>query len=84
MHDGSHFITSKKYRIDVLDRVGTGDAFAAGFIFGLSTGRSSREALEMGVAAACLKHSVYGDFNITTLEEVERFISGYTKGRVRR
>ena len=84
LFDGKKFIQSPKRRVWIVDRVGTGDAFAAGLIFSLLKGRTDKEALSFGVAAACLKHSICGDFNLVSIEEVERVAAGETAGRVQR
>lgn len=84
MHDGREFIQGPRYKVWVMDRVGTGDAFAAGLIFGLLSGKNDAEALAFGVAAACLKHSIWGDFNLVNAEEVERLAAGNVSGRVQR
>ncbi len=81
---GNKFFKSPKYRVWIVDRVGTGDAFAAGLIFKFLKGKVDQEALDFGVAAACLKHSVCGDFNLVSVEEVERMAGGETTGRVQR
>jgi 2-dehydro-3-deoxygluconokinase len=81
---GNKFIKSPKYRVWIVDRVGTGDAFAAGLIYKLLKGKVDQEALDFGVAAACLKHSICGDFNLVSVEEVERMAGGETSGRVQR
>lgn len=81
---GRKFIRSKRYHIAVLDRVGAGDALASGFIAGLLKGNTDQEALEFGVAASCLKHSIRGDFNQVSPEEVEKLAAGDTSGRVQR
>ena len=81
---GNKFIRSPKHRVWIVDRVGTGDAFAAGLIFSLLKGKTDKEALNFGVAAACLKHSICGDFNLVSVEEVERVAAGETAGRVQR
>ena len=81
---GNKFIKSPKHRVWIVDRVGTGDAFAAGLIFSLLKGKTDKEALNFGVAAACLKHSICGDFNLVSVEEVERVAVGETAGRVQR
>jgi sugar/nucleoside kinase (ribokinase family) len=81
---GNKFIKSPKYRVWVVDRVGTGDAFAAGLIYKFLKGKTDQEALDFGVAAACLKHSICGDFNLVSVEEVERMVGGETSGRVQR
>ncbi len=81
---GNKFIKSKKHRVWIVDRVGTGDAFAAGLIYSFLEGKSDQEALDFGVAASCLKHSISGDFNLVKKEEVERIAAGETTGRVQR
>jgi 2-dehydro-3-deoxygluconokinase len=86
LHNGKAFLLSKRYEIThIVDRVGGGDSFAAGLIYGL-THRSGaqQEALEFAVAASCLKHSIPGDFNRFTLEEVQALLSGGGSGRVQR
>jgi len=86
LHDGKAFLLSKRYEIThIVDRVGGGDSFAAGLIYGLTCGsRAPQEALEFAVAASCLKHSIPGDFNRFTLEEVQALLSGGGSGRVQR
>ncbi len=85
LYNGAQLLTSRRYEItDIVDRVGGGDAFAAGLIFGLHTGMSDGDALEFAVAASCLKHSIVGDANLVTVEEVQRLVGGDTSGRVRR
>ena len=68
----------------LVDRIGGGDAFAAGLSFGLLTGRSPEAALGFAVAASALKQTIPGDFNRVSVEEVERLASGDASGRVRR
>jgi 2-dehydro-3-deoxygluconokinase len=75
---------SKRYDIQIVDRVGGGDAFASGLIFGLLTKEDSREVLEFAVGASCLKQTIPGDFNLVTVEEVQKLISGDASGRVER
>jgi 2-dehydro-3-deoxygluconokinase len=86
LHDGKAFLLSKQYEIThIVDRVGGGDSFAAGLIYGLTHGSGAQqEALEFAVAASCLKHSIPGDFNRFTLEEVQALLSGGGSGRVQR
>ena len=63
LNDGENFYVSKKYEIrDIVDRVGGGDSFAGGLIYGLNTYEDKQKALEFAVAASCLKHSILGDF----------------------
>lgn len=81
----SGFRSSRKYEIeDIVDRVGGGDAFAAGLIFGLLEYRDEARALEFAVAASALKHTISGDFNLSTKEEAERLAAGDGSGRVLR
>ncbi len=75
---------STRYEIQIVDRVGGGDAFAAGLIYGLLRKNNSQEALEFAVAASCLKHSIPGDFNLVSVEEVEKLAKGGGSGRVER
>jgi 2-dehydro-3-deoxygluconokinase len=84
LFNGKEFIMGPKYKVWITDRVGTGDAFAAGLIFSLLKGEKDKKALEFGIASAVLKHTMYGDFNIVSVEEVERLARGETHGRVRR
>jgi 2-dehydro-3-deoxygluconokinase len=84
LYDGEEFVKGPKYHVWILDRVGTGDAFAAGLIYSLIKGKSNSDALAFGVAAASMKHSIWGDFNVVSAEEVERLASGETSGRVQR
>lgn len=75
---------SRKYQIEIVDRVGGGDSFASGLIYGLLNKNNSKEALEFAVAASCLKHSIIGDFNLVTVDEVEKLIQSGGSGRVER
>ena len=79
---GGEFIVSTKYDINIIDRVGGGDAFAAGLIFGLDNSWEPLKSLEFGVAASCLKHTIKGDFNIVSRDEVEKLLGGNASGRV--
>jgi 2-dehydro-3-deoxygluconokinase len=85
LYDGNKFLVSQHYEIsDVVDRVGTGDAFAAGLIFGMINGMSDMDALEFAVAASCLKHSIIGDMNLCTVEEVRQLLAEGGSGRIQR
>ena len=84
LYNGKNFFTSKKYDIQIVDRVGGGDSFGAGLIYGLTSGMSPQESLEFAVAASCLKHSIEGDFNLVSLEEVTTLAQGDGSGRVQR
>lgn len=75
---------STRYEIDIVDRVGGGDSFAAGLIYGLLTKPGGREALEYAVAASCLKQTIPGDLNITRSEDVEKLLISKGSGRVER
>lgn len=85
LNDRENFYESKRYMIsDIIDRVGGGDSFAGGLIYGLNTYSDKQEALEFAVAASCLKHSIIGDFNRVNVEDVEKLMSGDGTGRVQR
>ena len=78
------FVRSQRYDVRLVDRVGGGDSFAAGMIFGLMSGRSPEEALRFAVAASALKQTIPGDFNRVTVAEVDRLVKGDASGRVQR
>jgi len=85
LHDRNEFLLSRHYEIThIVDRVGAGDCFAAGLIFGLLNLKTHAEALEFAVAASCLKHSIPGDFSRLSREEVEQLIKSGGSGRVQR
>lgn len=85
IYDGTHFYESKRYDIEpIIDRVGGGDSFSAGLIHGLLTKDNQAEALEFAVAASALKHTINGDFNLVSIEEVEALVAGNANGRVQR
>lgn len=85
LNDRTNFYLSKKYEIsDIIDRVGGGDAFSGGLIFGLNHFSSTLDALEFAVAASCLKHSISGDFNRVSIDDVEKLRLGDGSGRVQR
>lgn len=84
IYDGKEFYQSRKYDLRIVDRVGGGDSFAAGLITGLLDGKGPKEALEFAVAASALKHTIKGDFNQVSREEVERLAGGDASGRVQR
>lgn len=75
---------SRPYEIQIVDRVGGGDAFAAGLLFGLVSGFEPQRTIDFAVAAACLKHSIPGDFNLVSREEVEQLLAGDQAGLVQR
>ena len=85
LNDGKDFYVSKKYEIrDIIDRVGGGDSFAGGLIYGLNQYEDKQSALEFAVAASCLKHSVIGDFNRVGVSDVTKLMGGDGTGRVQR
>lgn len=85
LNDGKDFYVSKKYEIrDIVDRVGGGDSFAGGLLYGLNHYEDKQSALEFAVAASCLKHSVIGDFNRVNVSDVTKLMGGDGTGRVQR
>lgn len=85
LYDGQRLYASRVYDIThIVDRVGSGDAFAAGLIYSLLTGRGAQEAVDFAVAAGCLKHTMPHDFNLVSVSEVESLIKGVISGRVQR
>ncbi|MDR2483694.1 MAG: sugar kinase [Treponema sp.] len=84
LYDGTNYFFSKKYPVHIVDRVGGGDSFAAGLIYGCLRGMSPQERLEFAVAASCLKHSIEGDFNLVSVDEVKKLAGGDASGRVQR
>lgn len=84
VYDGSSFYHTKQYEVRIVDRVGSGDSFASGFIYGLVSGMPMKEAAEFGVAASALKHTIPGDLNHATLNEVKDLMKGDGSGRVQR
>jgi 2-dehydro-3-deoxygluconokinase len=78
------FHVSQRYDLRIVDRIGGGDSFAAGLIYGLLAGRGAEAALRFAVAASALKHSIGGDFNRVSVEEVDRLVKGDASGRVQR
>lgn len=85
LRDGDSFFHSRKYEMtDIVDRVGGGDSFASALIYGLSAYEDRQQSLEFAVAGSCLKHSILGDFNRVTVQEVEKLMSGDGSGRVQR
>jgi 2-dehydro-3-deoxygluconokinase len=85
LDDRLEFLVSGHYEIThIVDRVGAGDSFAAGLIYGLQKLASHREALEFAAAASCLKHSIPGDFNRVSVDEVRALLKGEASGRVQR
>lgn len=85
LYNGKDFFLSRKYAItDIVDRVGGGDSFGAGLIYGLNHYGDDKTALEFAVAASCLKHTIPGDYNRCKASEVEALMNGSGSGRVQR
>jgi 2-dehydro-3-deoxygluconokinase len=85
LHNGREFFLSRHYELtDIVDRVGGGDSFAAGLIYGLLAYGDDRRALEFATAASALKHTIPGDFNRVSAKEVEALMGGDASGRVQR
>lgn len=84
IYDGNEFYHSRTYKLHIVDRVGGGDSFAAGLICGLMDGKNGKDALEFAVAASALKHTIPGDFNYVTRDEVLALAGGDGSGRVQR
>lgn len=85
IYNGEEFYQSKHYDINpIIDRVGGGDSFSGGLIHGLLTKNTQAEALEFAVAASALKHTIPGDFNLVSVDEVESLAGGNANGRVQR
>jgi len=85
LRDAKGFRLSRHYEItDMVDRVGGGDSFASGLIYGLNAYEDRQQSLEFAVAASCLKHTISGDFNRVSVAEVENLMGGDASGRVQR
>lgn len=85
VYDGSRFYTSRRYHIDhIVDRIGGGDAYSAGIVYGLLTGQDLQETVDFAAAAGCLKHSIHGDFNLVSFDEVTSLMRGDASGRIQR
>ncbi|MDD3340075.1 MAG: sugar kinase [Lachnospiraceae bacterium] len=84
LYDGADYFFSKKYKMHIVDRVGGGDSFGGGLICASLKGFDSQNTIEFAVAASCLKHSVEGDFNMVSMDEVLKLAGGDASGRVQR
>ena len=84
LYDGNDFFFSKKYKIHIVDRVGGGDSFGGGLIYACLNGFDSQSAIEFAAAASCLKHSIEGDMNMVSVDEVKKLAGGDGSGRVQR
>jgi 2-dehydro-3-deoxygluconokinase len=84
LYTGGQACFSRKYDIEIVDRVGGGDSFAGGLIYALSAGQKPQDAIEFAAAASCLKHSIMGDYNFAKLEEIKSLLTSGGGGRVQR
>ncbi len=84
LYDGDDFYFSKKYDLNIVDRVGGGDSFGGGLIHALLEEKDPQSAIEFAVAASALKHSIEGDYNLVSVDEVEKLAGGDGSGRVQR
>lgn len=82
LYDGKTICNSRKYAIHLVDRIGGGDSFGAGLIFGLLEYQEAQQALDFAVAASCLKQTIEGDFNLVSKSEVENLMNGNGSGRI--
>lgn len=83
-YDGQEYYFSREHEMMIVDRLGGGDSFCAGLIYSILSGKDSKDAVEFASAASCLKHSVEGDFNMVSAEEVESLAAGNASGRIQR
>ena len=84
LYDGKDYCFSKEYDMTIVDRVGGGDSFSAGLIYSLLHNYKSEDAVNFAVAASCLKHTIEGDYNMVTVDEVTKLITSGGSGRVQR
>jgi 2-dehydro-3-deoxygluconokinase len=84
LYDGREMVRSRLYDIVVVDRIGGGDAFTAGLIYGLLMGEGWERTIEFAAAASCLKHTIPGDFNLVSKDEVKHLVEGKEFGRIQR
>ncbi len=85
LYNGENLLETQTYQIThIVDRVGGGDSFMGGLIYGLINYKSDQKALDFAVAASCLKHTIFGDANLSTIDEVEKLMGGDASGRVSR
>ena len=84
LYDGKNFYFSKHYPIHIVDRVGGGDSFGGGLIYACLAGYSGQQSVEFATAASCLKHTIEGDFNQVSVDEVLKLAGGDGSGRVQR
>ena len=84
LYDGKDYYFSKKYAMHIVDRVGGGDSFGGGLIYACLSDMDAQSIIEFAVAASCLKHSIEGDMNMVSVDEVKKLAGGDGSGRVQR
>ena len=84
MYDGNTYFIGDKYRIHLIDRIGGGDSFCAGLIYGILKEFPKQKALDFAIASSCLKQTIEGDFNLVSLDEVFSLMNGNSSGRIQR
>ena len=84
LYDGDSFYKSRRYQVHLVDRVGGGDAFCGGLIYAMLKGMQQQKAVDFAVASSCLKQTIYNDFNLVSVAEVEQLAGGDSSGRVQR
>lgn len=84
LYDGKEFVSSPTYKMDILDRVGGGDAFAAGLLYALASNMPAQKTVEFAAAASCLAHSIKGDASLATKDEILSLANGNMNGRTKR
>ena len=82
LYDGTDYFFSKKYKMHIVDRVGGGDSFGGGLIAATLSGYDSQATIEFAVAASCLKHSIEGDFNMVSMDEVAKLADVYKRQHI--
>ena len=83
LYDGKSY-PSKKYDMEIIDRIGGGDSFAAGYIYAIIKSFTMKQAVEFATAVSCLKHTIQGDFNLVTVDEVMSLVQGDGTGNIKR
>ncbi|MBO5754862.1 MAG: sugar kinase, partial [Clostridia bacterium] len=84
LYDGENYCFSKSYHMHIVDRVGGGDSFGGGLIYSQLMGYTTQDSIEFAVAASCLKHTIQGDYNLVSVDEVKSLAGGSGSGRVQR
>ncbi|MFA6937784.1 MAG: sugar kinase [Treponema sp.] len=84
LYDGKDYCFSKEYQMMIVDRVGGGDSFGGGLIYALLNNKTTQQSVDFAVAASCLKHTIEGDYNMVSVDEVEKLSGGNGSGRIQR